>query len=205
MRHRWSVAVAALASVILMGAGGFGLAERNERPGVDERYERYATLKSEERLDAYLTEIVGLQEEARERGLVSVQATVTLAEPMSVDSVEKLWQEFELQPKLIFGHAWGENGHLVSFGGKFKAGLQNGLDVALRVDRLELIGVVAFVAQIETEALRTLQGRDGVFLVDISGDEALSDNPRNEEYVQHLGWELAEVRGETKGRARVRP
>ena len=151
---------------------------------------RYVKLdRSPAGLAAYAAGVRRLQEELAARDLSVVHSTITLSAPQNAASVADLLDTWRVEPRLIYALALGEDGNVVTIAGRLRRGLQQIPEVAA-MENLEFLGIVAVIGAVPTDGVASLQDDDRVFLVDVSADEHLADNPENKDYMQHFGLDL---------------
>lgn len=146
--------------------------------------------RSPEGLERYKQSMLELQEGFQGKGKRSVHVTITLQEPIPADSALEFLERHDIRPVFTYAFARSKSGELVIVGDQLQNSLGEGLRRVAEDEGAELLGVVSFVAEVWADRLASVQGDDRVFLVDVSADQSLAENPGNCGYMHHFAWEL---------------
>lgn len=156
---------------------------------------RYESMdKSPAGLAQYKTSITQLQKQAEELNVDRLFSTVTLAHPLSIDKTQEIIDEYGITPKLVYILAEGSGGKLITIGIRPQVSSTQNIADALQIitkdKKIDILGTEAIIGYVDSTEVVAAQTSDDIFLVDISADEHLADNPGNENYMHHFGWDL---------------
>lgn len=157
----------------------------------------YSTMdKSLKGLQEYKAKMTVVHEVAEKMQAKNFFSTTTLNSPISIDETLTLMEEHGITPKLLYVFANStENGELITLGVRpdtadFSQGIRATLEHFKEESRATVLGVTAVVGYIETRKLKSAQLDKRIFLVDVSADENLANNPGNKRHMHHFGWDL---------------
>ncbi|WP_437755399.1 hypothetical protein [Sorangium sp. So ce1389] len=191
------------ATMLAIALSGCGAAPADDAPGavsLDQVYQQMD--RSMEGLLRYRTASVAKHEALRSLGAQEAHATITLGAPVPPGEAADIIRAHHLDVRMLYAYAL-RDGEVLTIADKRpprakRAALDGSWPEQLddRLKRVsehlgaELLGVVALVGSVEADQIDLLQRDDRVFLVDVSADQHLIENPGNSEYMQSFAWDL---------------
>lgn len=201
-------ALAVCATVILTGLSKpVDVALRKEatevirtHPTEGETNRKKQTLES---LGDYRANAIKLQKNLSKIKTKDVRTTVTFNEPLQTNDAVELIEKYEVKPDLIYlyGEENGQDGYVTTgvfikdgySAEKIKEALVEATN-ELGQNNARPIGILSVVGSVPHEEVVSVQNEPKVYLADISADSGFGENQTGRDYVQHLGYDLYELK-----------